>query len=69
LSYLPQNASESPLRAPEKSRRASNLRIEIPEAQTRAYDMRNFILSLADADSLMEMQREFAPNTTLYFGV
>ena len=62
LSYLPQNASESPLRAPEKSRRASNLRIEIPEAQTRAYDMRNFILSLADADSLMEMQREFAPN-------
>ncbi|MCL4145914.1 UNVERIFIED_CONTAM: hypothetical protein GTU68_000845, partial [Idotea baltica] len=70
LSYLPQNnkrpapifsAKDDPKRKSEK------LRNIIPETSDRPYDMRELLLEVIDADSLLEVHESFAKNIIVGF--
>ncbi|MFJ8262037.1 acyl-CoA carboxylase subunit beta [Rummeliibacillus sp. NPDC094406] len=72
LSYLPQNNTEkAPIVEVEKDSEDDNYRSElldlVPVDQTKAYDVRKVIEHIVDADSFMEVQKEFAKNIVVGF--
>ncbi|MGG0656419.1 acyl-CoA carboxylase subunit beta [Rummeliibacillus pycnus] len=72
LSYLPQNNTEkAPIVEVEKDPEDDNYRSElldlVPVDQTKAYDVRKVIEHIVDADSFMEVQKEFAKNIVVGF--
>ncbi|HWI47289.1 MAG TPA: acyl-CoA carboxylase subunit beta [Rummeliibacillus sp.] len=72
LSYLPQNNTEkAPIVKVEKDSEDDNYRSElldlVPVDQTKAYDVRKVIEHIVDADSFMEVQKEFAKNIVVGF--
>ncbi|AMW98875.1 acyl-CoA carboxylase subunit beta [Rummeliibacillus stabekisii] len=73
LSYLPQNNREkTPTQRREESSNDDNFRSElldiVPVDQTKAYDVRKVIEQVVDANSFMEVQKEFAKNVVVGFG-
>ncbi|KSU63567.1 methylmalonyl-CoA carboxyltransferase [[Bacillus] enclensis] len=64
LSYLPQNNEEKPPRldASEEDDYRADLTDLIPFDALRPYDVRTVINEIVDADSFMEVQKEFAKN-------
>jgi propionyl-CoA carboxylase beta chain len=64
LSYLPQNNEEKPprLEDSEEDDYRANLTDIIPFDAIRPYDVRTVINEIVDADSFMEVQKEFAKN-------
>lgn len=67
LSYLPSNAYQT---APRGERPASidadpELANLVPAKRTRGYDMRKVVARIADEDSVMEIQPEYARQVTL----
>ncbi|MBH9968388.1 acyl-CoA carboxylase subunit beta [Rossellomorea oryzaecorticis] len=64
LSYLPQNNEEKPprLEASEEDDYRADLTDLIPFDALRPYDVRTVINEIVDADSFMEVQKEFAKN-------
>ncbi|MEL3972451.1 acyl-CoA carboxylase subunit beta [Rossellomorea oryzaecorticis] len=64
LSYLPQNNEEKPprLEASEEDDYRADLTDIIPFDAIRPYDVRTVINEIVDADSFMEVQKEFAKN-------
>lgn len=64
LSYLPQNNEEKPprLEISEEDDYRANLTDLIPFDAIRPYDVRTVINEIVDADSFMEVQKEFAKN-------
>jgi propionyl-CoA carboxylase beta chain len=69
LSYLPQNNEEKPPRLPvnEENDYRPDLTDVIPFDAIRPYDVRKVIEQVADADSFMEIQKNFAKNIVVGF--
>ena len=69
LSYMPQNCEEIPTQLPytpeDESRPALNSLL--PESSSQPYDMREVIASIADADSFLEVHKDFAENIVVGF--
>ncbi|MEZ0540296.1 acyl-CoA carboxylase subunit beta [Fibrella arboris] len=70
LSYIPQNCEDQPPRlayeAPESESRPE-LNTIIPDNPNQPYDMREVIDALVDADSFMEVHKNFAENIVVGF--
>jgi len=69
LSYMPQNCEEIPSALPyttENEYRPA-LNSLLPESSNQPYDMREVIASLADADSFLEVHKDFAENIVVGF--
>ncbi len=69
LSYIPQNCEEEPDRLPYESTNEirEQLNTLIPENPNQPYDMRSVIENVIDADSFMEVQKDFAENMVVGF--
>lgn len=69
LSYLPQNNEEKPprLEVEEENDYRPDLTDVIPFDAIRPYDVRKVIEQVADADSFMEIQKNFAKNIVVGF--
>ncbi|AQQ53047.1 acyl-CoA carboxylase subunit beta [Planococcus lenghuensis] len=69
ISYLPQNNEEKPPRLDggQTDDYRPDLADLVPYEATRPYDVRNVIREVADADSFMEVQKEFARNIVVGF--
>ena len=70
LSYLPSNNAEDPPVFPAGEADLSRSDIVdhiIPESSETAYDVRDVIKLIADQDSLLEVQRDFAQNAVVGF--
>lgn len=72
LSYLPQNNTEkAPIIEIENDSEEDDYRSElldlVPVDQTKAYDVRKVIEHVVDADSFMEVQKDFAKNIVVGF--
>jgi propionyl-CoA carboxylase beta chain len=67
LSYLPQNYEEKPprLEADEKDDYRPDLTDTIPFDAVRPYDVRKVIQQVVDADSFLEIQKDFAKNIVI----
>jgi len=67
LSYLPQNYEEKPprLEADDKDDYRPNLTDVIPFDAVRPYDVRKVIEQVVDADSFLEIQKDFAKNIVI----
>ncbi len=69
LSYIPQNCEEIPgslaYQATEESRPALNT--IMPENSNQPYDVRNVISEITDADSFLEVHKEYAENIVVGF--
>lgn len=70
LSYIPQNCEDEPFRVPydltaDETRMALNT--IIPDNPNQPYDMREVIAELVDADSFMEVHKNFAENIVVGF--
>lgn len=69
LSYMPQNCEDEPIRyayePADESRSALNS--IIPDNPNQPYDMREVIAELVDADSFMEVHKNFAENIVVGF--
>ena len=69
LSYMPQNCEEIPTLLPytpeDESRPALNN--FLPESSSQPYDMREVIVAIADADSFLEVHKDFAENIVVGF--
>lgn len=69
LSYMPQNCEEIPSQLPytaeDESRPALN--DLLPESSSQPYDMREVIAAVADADSFLEVHKDFAENIVVGF--
>jgi propionyl-CoA carboxylase beta chain len=67
LSYLPQNYEEKPprLEADDKEDYRPNLTDVIPFDAVRPYDVRKVIEQVVDADSFLEIQKDFAKNIVI----
>lgn len=69
LSYMPQNCEEIPTHLPytpeDESRPALNN--FLPESSSQPYDMREVIVAIADADSFLEVHKDFAENIVVGF--
>jgi propionyl-CoA carboxylase beta chain len=69
LAYLPSNCEEQPELLPytpgDESRPA--LDALVPASAQQPYDIRDAIAQVADADSFLEVQRDFAPNIVVGF--
>lgn len=67
LSYLPQNYEEKPprLEADEKDDYRPDLTDAIPFDAVRPYDVRKVIEQVVDADSFLEIQKDFAKNIVI----
>ena len=68
LGYLPQNNHDEPLRAPVRRVDGSvKLTDIVPVDSKKAYEVRDVIDSLVDAQSFMEVQKSFAKNLVVGF--
>lgn len=70
LSYMPQNCEETAPSIPyqtEDERRPA-LNSMVPEQISQPYDMREVIREIIDADSFMEVQKDYAENIVVGFG-
>lgn len=69
LSYIPQNCEEEPDRLPYEATNEirEQLNTLIPENPNQPYDMRSVIENVIDADSFMEVQKDFAENMVVGF--
>ncbi|HNV03623.1 MAG TPA: carboxyl transferase domain-containing protein [Vicinamibacterales bacterium] len=69
LSYLPLNNLESPPDTPFAEPVVDNAELDdlLPGDSRQAYDVREVIVRLVDADSFFEVQRDFAPNMVIGF--
>jgi propionyl-CoA carboxylase beta chain len=69
LSYIPQNCEEEPDRLPYEitNEIREQLNTLIPENPNQPYDMRSVIENVIDADSFMEVQKDFAENMVVGF--
>ncbi len=69
LSYLPQNNEEKPpsLPYPRQNEYRDVLAEIIPDDPLKSYDVRNIIKHVVDADSFMEVQKDFAKNIVIGF--
>lgn len=69
LSYMPQNCEEIPTPLPytpeDETRPALNSLL--PESSSQPYDMREVIAAIADADSFLEVHKDFAENIVVGF--
>jgi propionyl-CoA carboxylase beta chain len=69
LSYMPQNCEEIPTPLPytpeDETRPALNSLL--PESSSQPYDMREVIAAIADAESFLEVHRDFAENIVVGF--
>lgn len=69
LSYMPQNCEEIPSNLPytaeNETRQALNT--ILPESANQPYDMRSVIIELADADSFLEVHKDYAENIVVGF--
>ncbi|MFB6093632.1 MAG: acyl-CoA carboxylase subunit beta [Halanaeroarchaeum sp.] len=63
ISYLPDNADERPPRTPGRppAKSPDGIDAVVPEEPDRAYDMRDVIERVVDADSFFELQPEYGP--------
>lgn len=70
LSYLPANTSEdAPTLVSDDSpdRMSEALNTIVPDDDRKAYDMRNVLDEIFDADSILEVHQAFAPNAIVAF--
>ncbi|GAA2183792.1 acyl-CoA carboxylase subunit beta [Brooklawnia cerclae] len=70
LSYLPSNTSEdAPTLVTDDSpdRMDDNLNELVPDDDRKAYDMRDVLDAVFDADSILEVHQSFAPNAIVAF--
>lgn len=70
LSYLPQNNKEKPpaiASSDKKDRVCEKLSSIIPENANQPYDMKLVIEEIADAESFLEVHKDFAPNIIVGF--
>ncbi|MBO0952714.1 acyl-CoA carboxylase subunit beta [Fibrella forsythiae] len=70
LSYIPQNCEDQPPMLPyeaSESESRPELNTIIPENPNQPYDMREVIDALVDADSFMEVHKNFAENIVVGF--
>jgi propionyl-CoA carboxylase beta chain len=70
LSYMPQNCEEIPTNLPYTAEVESRpaLNTLLPESSSQPYDMREVIASIADAESFLEVHKDFAENIVVGFG-
>lgn len=70
LSYLPANNREYPPLAETDGtggRKSKNIEKTLPDSPTRPYDMHQIIEDIFDADSFLEVQKEYAQNVIVGF--
>lgn len=69
LSYMPQNCEEMAEALHYEARDESRLELNtfMPENASQPYDMREIISSVADADSFLEVHKDFAENIVVGF--
>lgn len=70
LSYLPDNATKKAPKiecADDTSRKNTELLEIVPEASNKMYDMRSVISELVDEKTVMECQKDYAPNIITCF--
>ena len=70
LSYLPSNSTEMPPVVPNKdpgARKTPKVGEIIPEMNTKAYDVRDIITEVFDAESFLEVHEEYATNMVVGF--
>lgn len=69
LSYMPQNCEEIPLQWPYETGDESRLSLNtfMPENASQPYDIREIINTVADADSFLEIHKDFAENIVVGF--
>jgi propionyl-CoA carboxylase beta chain len=69
LSYMPQNCEEEPDRLPYEitNEVREELNSLIPENPNQPYDMRSVIEKIIDADTFLEVQKDFAENMVVGF--
>lgn len=70
LSYMPQNCEEQPPFVPYEAGNEERPALDsiIPENPNQPYDMREVIQEVADADSFLEVHKDFAENIVVGFG-
>ncbi|GGE53099.1 propionyl-CoA carboxylase beta chain [Pedobacter psychrotolerans] len=69
LSYMPQNCEEIPLQCPYEAGDESRLSLNtfMPENASQPYDIREIISTITDADSFLEIHKDFAENIVVGF--
>ncbi len=69
LGYLPQNCEEDPARLPYKGGDETRPELDalIPDSAQQPYDIREAIVQVADSDSFMEVQKDYAENMVCGF--
>ncbi len=70
LSFLPQNCEEDPLLLNYQNttnEKRAKLDTLIPESAQQPYDIREAILEISDADSFLEVQKDYAENIVVGF--
>ncbi|WP_029282757.1 acyl-CoA carboxylase subunit beta [Pedobacter sp. R20-19] len=69
LSYMPQNCEEIPLQWPYEAGDESRLSLNtfMPENASQPYDIREIITTITDADSFLEIHKDFAENIVVGF--
>lgn len=69
LSYMPQNCEEIPLQWPYETGDESRLSLNtfMPENASQPYDIREIISTITDADSFLEIHKDFAENIVVGF--
>lgn len=70
LSYMPQNCEEQPPFTPYEAGNEERPALDniIPENPNQPYDMREVIQEVVDADSFLEVHKDFAENIVVGFG-
>ena len=70
LSYMPQNCEDKAPSLPYESKNEyrAELNTLLPEVASQPYDMREVIGHVIDADSFLEVHRDFAENIVVGFG-
>jgi len=69
LSYMPQNCEEIAEHLPYESTDESRLKLDsfMPENASQPYDIREIISAIADAESFLEVHKDFAENIVVGF--
>jgi propionyl-CoA carboxylase beta chain len=69
LSYMPQNCEEIPASLPYTAQDESRISLNtlLPENANQPYDMRDVIATVADAESFLEVHKEYAENIVVGF--
>ncbi|RZL65915.1 MAG: acyl-CoA carboxylase subunit beta [Pedobacter sp.] len=69
LSYVPQNCEETPANLPYEHGDETRPTLDnlLPQNATQPYDMRDVITEIADADSFLEVHKDYAENIVVGF--